>query len=129
MLHLVQYDVSSELSGIPWFRVHGIILNDPGRLIQAIYVVLGFTSTTSLLWAVHLSWACWSLDGPHHSVLSRCGHSMTCCRYILHYLLETTQVCRLNWNVGVVTFFGADVVKLAGLQQACVEPVEATQGC
>jgi hypothetical protein len=26
-------------------------------------------------------------------------------------------VCRLNWNVGVVTFFGADVVKLAGLQQ------------
>jgi len=32
--------------------------------------------------------------------------------------LETTQVCRLNWNVGVVTFFGADVVKLAGLQQA-----------
>jgi len=31
---------------------------------------LGFTSTTSLLWAVHLSWACWSLDGPHHSVLS-----------------------------------------------------------
>jgi hypothetical protein len=32
-------------------------------------------------------------------------------------LLEITQVCRLNWNVGVVTFFGADVVKLAGLQQ------------
>ena len=31
---------------------------------------LGFTSTTSLLWAVHLSWACWSLDGPDHSVLS-----------------------------------------------------------
>ena len=23
-----------ELSGIPWFRVHGIILNDPGRLIS-----------------------------------------------------------------------------------------------
>ena len=28
------HDVSSELSGIPWFRVHGIILNDPGRLIS-----------------------------------------------------------------------------------------------
>jgi hypothetical protein len=25
---------ASELSGIPWFRVHGIILNDPGRLIS-----------------------------------------------------------------------------------------------
>ena len=26
-------------------------------------------------------------------------------------------MCRLNWNVGVVTFVGADIVKLAGLQQ------------
>ena len=52
----------------------------------------------------------------------------TCCRYILHYLLETTQVCRLNWNVGVVTFFGADVVKLAGLQQACISEVLLIDG-
>jgi len=29
-----RHGVSSELSGIPWFRVHGIILNDPGRLIS-----------------------------------------------------------------------------------------------
>jgi hypothetical protein len=42
--------------------------------------------------------------------------------------LETTQVCRLNWNVGVVTFFGADVVKLAGLQQACISEVLLTDG-
>ncbi len=42
--------------------------------------------------------------------------------------LETTQVCRLNWNVGVVTFFGADVVKLAGLQQVCISEVLLTDG-
>ena len=43
-------------------------------------------------------------------------------------LAETTQVCRLNWNVGVVTFFGADVVKLAGLQQACISEVLLIDG-
>jgi hypothetical protein len=37
-------------------------------------------------------------------------------------------VCRLNWNVGVVTFFGADVVKLAGLQQACISEVLLIDG-
>ena len=37
-------------------------------------------------------------------------------------------MCRLNWNVGVVTFFGADVVKLAGLQQACISEVLLIDG-
>ena len=46
----------------------------------------------------------------------------------LNDALETTQVCRLNWNVGVVTFFGADVVKLAGLQQACISEVLLIDG-
>jgi hypothetical protein len=43
-------------------------------------------------------------------------------------LLEITQVCRLNWNVGVVAFLGADVVKLAGLQQACISEVLLIDG-
>ena len=42
--------------------------------------------------------------------------------------MKTTQVCRLNWNVGVVTFFGANVVKLAGLQQACISEVLLIDG-
>ena len=37
-------------------------------------------------------------------------------------------MCRLNWNVGVVTFFGADVVKLTGLQQACISEVLLIDG-
>ena len=59
---------SLELSGIPWFRVHGIILNDPGRLISVhlthTAVIAGWAGSSELhlaqkagLLVVTLGWA------------------------------------------------------------------------